>query len=141
MQERDLPPAPPKLIQLLQPNSMKLLEQLADAKAGDFAVPHDGDYILFRGATGVPFIPIGFAQAFVEWGQGRSGYSRLCSTSRSPADATWRTDAIHLTASAGYACVKTATGSKTRCTAIMLILPQGWDRRLAELSPSFNGAG
>ena len=87
LQERDLPPAPPKLIQLLQPNSMKLLEQIPDAKAGDFAMPHDGEYLLFRGATGVPFIPIGFAQAFVEWGQGRSGY--VDSHPKKPRDAVW----------------------------------------------------
>ena len=100
VQERDLPPAPPKLIQLLQPNSMKLLEQIADAKAGDFAVPHDGEYLLFRGATGVPFIPIGFAQAFVEWGQGRSGY--VDSHPKKPSDAIWRDGRDSPDGKAGY---------------------------------------
>ena len=100
VQERDLPPAPPKLIQLLQPNSMKLLEQIPDAKAGDFAVPHDGEYLLFRGATGVPFIPIGFAQAFVEWGQGRSGY--VDSHPKKPSDAIWRDGRDSPDGKAGY---------------------------------------
>ena len=100
VQERDLPPAPPKLIQLLQPNSLKLLEQIADAKAGDFAVPHDGEHLLFRGATGVPFIPIGFAQAFVEWGQGRSGY--VDSHPKKPSDAIWRDGRDSPDGKAGY---------------------------------------
>jgi hypothetical protein len=100
VQERDLPPPPPKLIQLLQPNSMKLLEQIPDAKAGDFAVPHDGEHLLFRGATGVPFIPIGFAQAFVEWGQGRSGY--VDSHPKKPRDAIWRDGRDSPDGKAGY---------------------------------------
>ena len=130
VQERDLPPAPPKLIQLLQPNSMKLLEQLADAKAGDFAVPHDGEYLLFRGATGVPFIPIGFAQAFVEWGQGRSGY--VDSHPKKPSDAIWRDGRNSPDGKAGYV---RENGNRVEDTLYghMLILSGG--RRLAELSP------
>ena len=100
LQERDLPPPPPKLIRLLQPNSMDLLEQIPDAKAGDFAVPHDGEHLLFRGATGVPFIPIGFAQAFVEWGQGRSGY--VNSHPKKPRDAIWRDGRNSPDGKAGY---------------------------------------
>ena len=100
LQERDLPPPPPKLIRLLQPNSMDLLEQIPDAKAGDFAVPHDGEHLLFRGATGAPFIPIGFAQAFVEWGQGRSGY--VDSHPKKPRDAIWRDGRDSPDGKAGY---------------------------------------
>ena len=131
VQERDLPPAPPKLIQLLQPNSLKLLEQIADAKAGDFAVPHDGEYILFRGATGVPFIPIGFAQAFVEWGQGRSGY--VDSHPKKPSDAIWRDGRDSPDGKAGYV---RENGNRIEDTlyAHLLILSQA-ERRLAELSP------
>ena len=100
VQERDLPPPPPKLIQLLQPNSMKLLEQITDSKAGDFAVPFEGEHILFRGATGVPFIPIGFENWFIEWGQGRSGY--VDSHAKKPRDALWRDARDSADGKAGY---------------------------------------
>jgi hypothetical protein len=98
--DRDLPPPPPKLIQLLQPNSLKLLEQIPHAKAGDFAVPHDGEHLLFPGATGIPFIPIGFAQAYVEWGQGRSGF--VDSHPKKPRDAIWRDGRDSPDGKAGY---------------------------------------
>jgi hypothetical protein len=121
--ERDLPPPLPKLIQLLQANSLKLLEQIPDAKAGDFGVPRDGEYLLFRGATGIPFLPIGFAQAYVEWGQGRSGY--VDAHAKKPRDAIWRDGRDSPDGKAGY--VRESSGTRIEDTLYchLLILSGG----------------
>jgi hypothetical protein len=87
VQERDLAPPAPKLIALLQHNSTKMLEKIKGSKAGDYGVPADGEYLLFKAAAGVPHIPIGFERWYVEWAANRGGY--VDKHPKKPSDARW----------------------------------------------------
>jgi hypothetical protein len=87
VQERDLAPPEPKLIALLQNNSTKMLEKINGSKAGDYAVPREGEHLLCKAASGVPHVPVGYERFYVEWAPNRGGY--VDKHPKKPSDALW----------------------------------------------------
>jgi hypothetical protein len=87
VQERDLAPPGPKLIAFLQNNSTKMLEKVKSSKAGDYAVPREGEHLLCKAAVGVPHVPVGYERFYVEWAANRGGY--VDKHLKKPADARW----------------------------------------------------
>ena len=87
VQERDLAPPGPKLIALLQNNSTKMLEKIKGSKAGDYAVPREGEHILCKATVGVSHVPVGYERFFVKWAPNRGGY--VDKHPRKPSDARW----------------------------------------------------
>jgi hypothetical protein len=87
VRERDLAPPGPKLIALLQNNSTRMLEKVKSSKPGDYAVPREGEHLLFKATIGVPHVPVGYERFYVEWAANRGGY--VDKHLKKPADACW----------------------------------------------------
>jgi hypothetical protein len=96
----DLPPAPPKLTNLIQAGSADLLDLIEGSAAGDFAVPVPDGYRLVKGATGLAVVPVYFNVAWVEWGADRSGLIGVHATK--PHDATWFASETSPSGKAGF---------------------------------------
>ena len=75
-------------------------------------VPYNGEYLLFKGADGVPLTPIGFMQRFVEWGAGRSGF--VDAHIQKPADAYWRVARASSDGKAGF--IRESNGNRVEDT-------------------------
>jgi hypothetical protein len=90
--DADLASKGPLQIKLLQNNSPELTagtaEYLGDhARAGMFAVPHEGEWILTKSDQGYDFQLVAFTRAFLEWLAGRGGF--VAPHSEKPGDAVW----------------------------------------------------
>jgi hypothetical protein len=123
----DIAPLGPRLIKQLQNNSPEVTKgdpaYVSGAEGGDFLVPRDEEIALYKGATGIEAIFVGFEENFLEWppvrGAGSGG--PLGRHSAMPSDANWVLDQ----ATGRKVCLRASNGNKVEKTVYAHALIDG----------------